>query len=57
MSEVKFKVPDFTDPETGVEYSEIEVVVMSDGDDLREAASLAGSLERSLDGHKKSPQD
>jgi uncharacterized lipoprotein YmbA len=43
MSEVKFTVPDFVDPETGIEYSEIEVVVVSEGD-VRDASRLADSL-------------
>jgi hypothetical protein len=47
MSQVVFKVPDFTD-EDGITYSDIEVVFTSDGD-VRETAALAGSVERSLD--------
>lgn len=43
MSEVILKVPDFRDPETGIEYTDIEVVVISEGD-VRDASRLADSL-------------
>ena len=46
MREVVYKVPDFTDAD-GITYSDIEVVVTTEGDDVREAAQLAGSVERS----------
>ena len=42
-----FKVPDFTDDE-GIVYSDIEVVMESDGD-VRETARLAGKVENALE--------
>ena len=46
MNSVSFRVPDFVDPETGVFYSDIEVVVQSDDGDLRDAVRLVKFLER-----------
>ncbi len=46
QSSVVFRVPDFTDVD-GVEYAEIQVVVEMDGD-IRDAATLAETLERPL---------
>jgi hypothetical protein len=37
------KVPDFVDPETGVKYEDIEVVVVSEGN-IRQTAALVGSV-------------
>lgn len=42
MSQVTYKVPDFIGPD-GTEYTEIEVIVETDGS-LAEAAHLADSL-------------
>ena len=43
MAQVVLSVPDFRDPETGTEYTDIEVVVINDGD-IRDAARLAGTV-------------
>jgi hypothetical protein len=37
---VIYMIPDFED-EDGIRYTEIEVIVTCDGDDIREAAKLA----------------
>ena len=46
MSSVSFRVPDFVDPETGVFYSDIEVVVQPDDGDTYDAVRLVKTLER-----------
>jgi hypothetical protein len=43
---ITFTVPDFVDA-GGISYTNIEVIVELDGD-IRDAANLAGSLDRSM---------
>jgi hypothetical protein len=43
--EVTFRVPDFKDPETGVEYTDIEVIFT--GEDIHDVARLAKTVEKS----------
>jgi hypothetical protein len=43
--EVTFRVPDFKDPETGVQYTDTEVIFT--GEDLHDVARLAKTVEKS----------
>ena len=42
---VNLRVPNFVDPETGVFYSDIEVVVQSDDGDIHDAVRVVKTLE------------
>jgi hypothetical protein len=47
QSSVTFMAPDFTGPETGIEFTEIEAVVQVEGD-ISEAVRVVEGLQRPL---------
>ena len=48
MTRVVYRIPDFCDPDTGSVYSDIEFIVESNADDIRETARLAGKIENAI---------
>ena len=52
MSKVTMKIPDFVDPRDGVAYTDIELIVESEGD-VRDAAKLTNVIENNFQNTKK----